>query len=246
MRATPSSAAAHVALVTGGAVRLGRAVALALARQGWDLAIAYGASASDARTARKEARASGRRVHAVQADLGDPSACVRVVDAVRKAFGRLDLLVNSASTFEAADLLDVTASDWDEVMAVNLRAPFLLARDAAPMLQASGGQIVNVVDLSAFEPWTGRPHHAVSKAGLAHLTKIMARAFAPRVRVNAIAPGVVLPPEDYEPAELKALRRRVPLGRIGSPQDVIDALRFLTEADYVTGETIVVDGGMSL
>ncbi len=245
-RPKPDGAGSPVALVTGGGVRLGRAMALALARQGFDVAISYMTSSDRVVSLAHAVRETGRRFSAVQADLATASGGVQVAAHVRGAFGRLDLLVNSASTFAASDLLDVTTDDWDDVMAVNLRAPFVLVRDTFPLLSSARGSIINMVDLSALRPWTRHPHHAVSKAGLLHLTRVMARAFAPRVRVNAIAPGVVLAPEHYTDRELDALRRRIPMGRLGKARHVTDAVRFLLDADYVTGQVIVVDGGMSL
>ena len=140
----------------------------------------------------------------------------------------------------------MTAEEWDAVMAVNLRAPFLLVRETAALLRAARGSVVNIVDLSALQPWTSHPHHSVSKAGLLHLTKVMARALAPHVRANAIAPGHVLPPEYFSEADIERDRRRVPLGRIGTPDDVVGAVRFLAGADYITGEVIVVDGGLGM
>ena len=235
-----------VALVTGGAVRVGKAIALGLADDGYDLVVGYNSSRADAGEVAETARALGVRVRMVQADLSGESGAVRLAAAVAEEFGRLDLLVNSASNFVAADLLEVTAEEWDSVMAVNLRAPFLLVRETADLLRATRGSVVNIVDLSALQPWTSHPHHSVSKAGLLHLTKVMARALAPDVRVNAVAPGHVLPPETFTGAEVERERQRVPLGRIGTPGDVVAAVGFLARADYITGEVIVVDGGLGL
>jgi pteridine reductase len=131
-------------------------------------------------------------------------------------------------------------------MAVNLKAPFLMVKAHADLLAASGGRIVNLVDLSAFQPWVGHPHHAVSKAGLLHLTRIMARALAPRVRVNAIAPGAVLLPEEYDEAARERSRASAALGTLGSPDDVVRTLLFLERSAFITGEVIVVDGGRLL
>jgi pteridine reductase len=235
-----------VALVTGGGVRVGRAIALSLAESGYDLLASYNKSPAGAADLKTAARRHGSRVHTVRADLSREPDVARLARAATERFGRLDLLVNSAASFVANDLLDVTADEWDAVMAVNLRAPFLLIRETADMLRASRGAVVNIVDLSALRPWTSHPHHSVSKAGLLHLTRIAARRLAPDVRVNAIAPGEVLPPVHHGPAEIERTRRRVPLGRIGTPGDVVGAVRFLAAAGYVTGEVIVVDGGLGL
>ena len=235
-----------VALVTGGGVRVGRAIALGLVESGYDLVVSYNSSATGAAEVAAAAGELGRRVHTVRADLSTESGAVLVANAAAEEFGRLDLVVNSASSFVTADLLEVTTEEWDSVMAVNLRAPFLLVRETAALLKAARGSVVNIVDLSALQPWTSHPHHSVSKAGLLHLTKVMARALAPHVRANAVAPGHVLPPESFSAADIERDRQRVPLGRIGTPDDVASAVRFLAGADYVTGEVIVVDGGLGM
>lgn len=236
----------QVALVTGGGVRVGRAIALALAGYGYDLLVGYNTSPAGAAEVEAAARRAGRRAHAVSADLSREEDVVRLARTVRERFGRLDLLVNSAASFVANDLLDVTAAEWDAVMAVNLRAPFLLIRETAGMLRAARGSVVNIADLSALRPWTSHPHHSVSKAGLLHLTRVAARRLAPEVRVNAVAPGYVLPPRHHTPDEIERTRRSIPLGRVGTPDDVVSAVRFLARADYVTGQVIVVDGGLVL
>ena len=235
-----------VALVTGGAVRVGRALSLGLAEAGWDVAVHYHTSDAAAQEVVREIEALGRRGLALQGDLGSGSGVDAVAGALRDGFGRLDLLVNSASTFEAAPLLEVDEAAWDRVMAVNLKGPFLLVKATADLLDASQGSVVNVLDLSAFQPWTGRVHHAVSKAGLLHLTRILAKELAPRVRVNAVAPGTVLPPEGFSPEDEARERARTPLGRTGSPEDVLDAVLFLARTPFVTGEVLRVDGGRHL
>ncbi|MYD12404.1 MAG: SDR family oxidoreductase [Gemmatimonadetes bacterium] len=242
----PNHPARPVALVTGGGVRVGRAIALGLAEDGYDLVVHYHTSAAGAREVAEAANQLGTRAHPVQADLSQEHEAVRLARTTAEHFGRLDLLVNSASTFAAGDLLAVTANEWDAVMAVNLRAPFLLVRETAELLQASRGSVVNIVDLAALQPWTGHPAHSVSKAALLHLTRVAARRLAPEVRVNAIAPGAVLVPAHFSEADIERVRARVPLGRIGDPGDVVGAVRFLAGAGYITGEVIVVDGGAGL
>lgn len=233
-----------VALVTGGAVRVGRAIALSLAEAGYDLLISYNESRAESSEVERAVREAGQRAQAVQADLSRGADVARLARAAGDHFGRLDLLVNSASSFAPGDLLDITAEAWDAVMAVNLRAPFLLVRDTAHLLRAARGAVVNVVDLSALHPWTTHPHHSVSKAGLLHLTRVMARRLAPEVRVNAVAPGYVLPPAHHDAAEIERNRQRIPMGRAGAPEDVASAVRFLARAEYVTGEVVAVDGGL--
>lgn len=236
----------RVALVTGGAVRVGRALSLGLAAAGWDLVVAYHSSGDEAQGVAREIEASGRRGVLVQADLTRPEAAEAVVEAARHGYGRLDLVVNSAASFRAKPLLEVDAVEWDAAMALNARAPHLVVRAAADLLRASRGSVVNIVDLGAFRPWLERPHHAVSKAALAHLTRIQARALAPEVRVNAVAPGAVLRPDDWSEARWQALAQSAPLGRVGTPEDVVGAVLWLASADFVTGQVIAVDGGRLL
>lgn len=234
------------ALVTGAAVRVGRALSLGLAEAGYDLAVHYHSSEGAARDLARRIEELGRRAILIRADLADPPEARAVAGAVDEAFGRLDVLVNSAATFQRGSLLDLDVAEWDRAMAVNLRGPFLLVQAAAALLAEGGGSVVNILDLSAFEPWTERPHHAVSKAGLLHLTRILARVMAPHVRVNGIAPGTVLPPPEFGPERRELERRRTPLGTLGTPEDVVRTALFLIDSPFITGEVVVVDGGRSL
>ncbi len=222
---------------------MGRAISLALAADGFDVVVVFRSSAGPAESLRSEVEALGRRCETVQADLSRASAAEAVADSVRSAYGRLDLLVNSAASFDSRDLLDVDADVWDRVMALNARAPHLLVRATADMLRAARGSVVNIVDLSAFQPWTEFPAHAVSKAALTHLTRVQARALAPEVRVNAVAPGAVLPPDDWPEERWQALADIAPLKRVGSPEDVAQAVLYFAHADFVTGQILAVDGG---
>ncbi len=233
----------HVALVTGAARRVGRALAHALARSGCDVAVHYHASADEAAETVREIEALGRRAVALRADLACAEAAAPLVEDAVAALGRLDVLVNSAALFERAPVAAIDAAAWDRVQAVNLRAPFLLSRAAAPHLARTRGCIVNIADLSGLQAWPSYAHHAVSKAGLIHLTKVLARALGPDVRVNAIAPGTVLPPED-DGAEEGSGRRVVDID--GAPADVERALLYLVASPFVTGELLVVDGGRML
>ena len=236
----------RVALVTGAAVRVGRAISLAAARAGYDVMAVYRSSAAHAESLREEIPAMGRRCHTLSADLADPVASEVVVSTVQAEFGRLDLLVNSAASFDSRDLLDVDADNWDRVMALNARAPHLLVRAAADLLRTSRGSVVNITDLSAFQPWTEYPAHSVAKAALAHLTRLQARALSPEIRVNGIAPGAVLPPDDWPEDRRTALAQTAPLKRIGSPEDVAQAVLFFAKAEFVTGQILAVDGGRLL
>lgn len=236
----------RAALVTGAAHRVGRALALALAREGADIALHYHRSTEAADRTAGEIEALGRRAVPLQADLGDVTAAEGLAERAVRELGRLDVLVNSASLFESSPLLDVDAEAWDRVMAVNLRAPFLVTRTAAPYLTESEGVVINIADLSGIRVWRAFPHHGVAKAGLIHLTRVAARSLAPRVRVNCVVPGTVLPPDDYTDEQVAASVERTVLKRVGSPRDVEEAMLFLIRSDFATGSVVVVDGGRML
>lgn len=237
----------RVGLVTGGARRVGRALSLALARAGCDVVVNYHGSEEAARRTVADIEALGRRAIAIRADVAVKSEVDRLVGMTADAFGRLDVLVNSASTFESAPLLAISEADWDRVMAVNLKGPFLLSQAAVPLLRGHGdGLIVNISDLAGLKPWKAFAHHSVSKAGLIHLTRVLAKALAPDIRANCIVPGTVLPPDDYTEEQIRQSRERTALRRLGSPEDVAKALVFLAESDFTTGEVVVVDGGRTL
>ncbi|HSR42602.1 MAG TPA: SDR family oxidoreductase [Longimicrobiales bacterium] len=234
------------ALVTGGAVRVGRALSLGLADEGWDVAVGYHASEAPAREVAQQVEAAGHRALLCPGDVSDPGDVGVIADRIRQELGRLDLLVNNASTFFRGRLAEVSEEEWDRTMGVNVKGPFLLVRALADLLAASRGSVVNVLDLSAFRPWVEYPHHSVSKAALLQLTKVMARSLAPEIRVNAVAPGTVLPPEDYSEDQIEASRRKTLLKALGTPEDVVRAVLFLARSPFVTGEVIVVDGGRRL
>lgn len=234
---------APVALVTGGGVRVGRAISLGLAEAGYDLVVNYRSSAGPAREVAEEVRELGRRCELVQGDLGQPGTAPALAHGVRDAFGRLDLLVNSAANFHSTDILDTDAGEWDAVLDVNLRGPHLLVRACADLLRASGGAVVNIADHMGMKPWVRYGAHSVSKAALIHLTRIQARALAPECRVNAIAPGLVLPPEGIPDEALQREIDATLVKRVGSPQDVVEAVLYLARASYVTGQLLPVDGG---
>jgi NAD(P)-dependent dehydrogenase (short-subunit alcohol dehydrogenase family) len=233
----------RVALVTGGAQRVGRAFAIGLAGAGADVLVNYHSSARQALETVTAIEALGRRAVAVQADVASSDGVRTLIDAAQRDFGRLDILVNSASLFERMPVPEISEADWDRVLGVNLRGPFFLSQAAAPLLARDGGVIINIVDLSALQPWPGYAHHAVSKAGLLHLTRVLARALAPGVRVNSIAPGTVLAPADGSGED--GSERRV-TARQGRPGDAVAALLYLVRSDFVTGENLVVDGGRVL
>lgn len=237
---------ARRALVTGGAVRVGRAIALALGRAGYSVAIHYHASAGAAESAAAALRNDAAKALPLQADLSKPEEVRRLFQRIADAWGRLDLLVNNAAVFPRARPGEVRVADWDHVFAVNLRAPFLCAREAARLMGEAGGAIVNIADVAAFEAWPAYAPYAASKAGLVSLTRSLARAWAPRVRVNAVAPGAVLLPEGTDEEARRAAAGRAALGRVGQPEDVARAVLYLAEAEYVTGDVLRVDGGAHL
>jgi pteridine reductase len=232
----------RVALVTGAGRRVGRALAVGLGAEGMSVAIHYHASDAGAReTALMIERAGGKGL-LVTADLTGATAAVLIDDVVRQ-LGGLDVLVNSSAVMERTPLGEVTVEQWDAMMALNLRAPFLLSQSAAPHLARAHGAIVNIADLAAFETWPAYIPHGISKAGVVYMTRALARTLAPDVRVNAIAPGAVLLPDKWSEEDAAKLRESTPLHRLGSPNDVVGAMLYLLRADYVTGETIIVDGG---
>ncbi|HUG42576.1 MAG TPA: SDR family oxidoreductase, partial [Longimicrobiales bacterium] len=242
----PMSPHGKFALVTGAGHRVGRALALGLARAGASVAVHYNRSEADARETVRLAEARGVASFALRADLSDADACGALVAAAAQRLGGLDILVNSASLFESAAFDEITAEDWDRVQAVNVRAPFLLTRAAAPLLRARRGVVVNIADLAGVQAWRRFAHHGVSKAALIHLTRVSARALAPEVRVNCIVPGTVLPPEDYTEEEVRRAAERAALQRIGTPEDVVEALLFLVRSEFSTGSVVAVDGGRLL
>lgn len=236
----------RIALVTGGAVRVGRAISSALAEDGYRLVIHYNSSSGPADELVDEIRGKGGDAVAMGADLADAEAVRRLADEAVAAFGGIDVLVNNASVFPPERLEDTDEALWDHTLAVNLKAPFFLIRHLAATLRERRGVVINMADLAGMQPWAAYAAHGISKAGVIHLTRVAARSLAPEVRVNGIAPGTVLPPESMSDEEVRQLAERAPLKRNGSPDDVVRALRYLLQANFVTGETLVVDGGRTL
>jgi len=237
----------RVALVTGGARRLGRAFVEALAGRGMRVAVHYGASRADAEAVVATLRDRGSEAECFGADLRNGADAAALPDRVVQRFGQLDVLVNSAAVMERVGVPDATVRHWDDVINLNLRAPFFLAQQAAPHLAKSRGTIVNIADLGGMEPWPQYAVHSISKAGVIMLTKVLAVALAPDVTVNAIAPGTVLLPDEFDAAKREFLAATTPLQRLGTPADAVNALLYLIErGDFVTGEILVVDGGRVL
>ena len=234
-----------LALVTGAAHRLGKAFATVLARNGYAILLHFRSSDEEARAAANEIHALGLPVYLSQADLKQPGQVAELFAAVDRSGHPLRVLVNSAAILPGGDARTLSADDWDAVMDLNLRAPFLCAQEAASRM-TDGGLIVNITDVGARKSWSRFPSYSVSKAGLESLTRILARSLAPGIRVNAIAPGLVLPPDDMPKDEWDRLVSRLPLKRPATADEIASALEFLLKNEYITGQTLVIDGGYSL
>lgn len=235
-----------VALVTGAGVRVGRAIAIALGKNGMRVAVHYNSSAKPAKETLAAIRAAGGDGDLFRADLTDPATPAKLISDVVTKMGKLDVLVNSAAGMERTPLGEVTVEQWDRIMALNLRAPFFLAQAAGKAMAERGGAIVNISDLAAYETWPLYSVHGISKRGVIQMTRALARGFAPKIRVNAIAPGAVLLPEGWSDESEESIVNSTPLKRLGSPDDVANAVIYLIQADYVTGTTLIVDGGRSV
>lgn len=244
-----------LAVVTGGAHRLGRAFALTLAYEGYAVLVHYHRSSHLAAKTVTEIQSFGVPAFSMQADLTQAEhikALFALVDALlsqpESQLLGLSVLVNSAAVMPRGNAQTLPIEEWDAALSLNVRAPFLCAQQAySRMLRMErGGLIVNVSDIGAEKAWSGFPSYTVSKAALESLTKVLARSFAPSVRVNALAPGLVLPSENVTPEEWNRLVRRLPLKRQATTEEVASALEFLLKNEYITGQTIAVDGGYSL
>lgn len=233
-----------VALVTGGAQRVGKAITLTLAEAGANVVVNYATSAEDASATLDEARTFGVDGLAVRADVADLTQVRAMVSTATKRFGAIDILVNSASVFEKTPVPTDDVSTWHRVTDVAINGSFYMANAVAPlMIQRGQGVIINILDLFAWEPRKNFAAHTVGKAALLAMTRQLAVDLAPTVRVNAVAPGPVLPPPDSLPERVAQTASRTLLNRWGTPRDVAAAVLFLIQSDYITAETIVVDGG---
>lgn len=235
-----------VALVTGGSKRLGRAITRALAAAGADVVITGRARHQQAEEAEEEVRAAGGRALFIAADVREERSVHEAVAQAIAQMGRLDLLVNNAGRFETAPLDELSVAQWDEIFAVNTRGPFLMARRAIPHLRGTGGRIVNIGSLGGINAWATHAHYCASKAALHHLTAAMAKAFAPEVSVNCVAPGWIEFPR-FEEKSAAHFRAMTPMKKNGRAEDVAAAvLFFATGPHFITGQTLVVDGGLGL
>jgi pteridine reductase len=238
--------AGRVALVTGAGKRLGRAIALRLAREGADVAVHYGHSATEAGEVVGEIEKMGHRAAAFSSELTDIAAIRKLVADVAAQFGRLDILVNSAANFLRTKFPDTNPDIWDASLNTNLRAPFFCSQAAAPYLKKSGhGVIINFADIGGVLGWQEYLPHSISKAGVIHMTRLLARELAPEVRVNALLPGTITMPGDPPQWEQTFVRYSL-VGRSGRPEDITDAVMYLATAEFVTGHVLVLDGGRTL
>ena len=238
--------AGKVALVTGAAKRIGRSVALRLASEGADVIVNYRSSKANAEEVVTQISATGRRAMAVRADVAKRTDVLALFATVEKEFGHLDILVNNAGMFFPAKFEELTEEQWDTILDANLKSQFLCSQTAAPMLRRSGqGRIVNFASLGGLLAWPAYTHYCVSKAGVIMLTRCLARALAPEITVNAVAPGTISFPGDA-PEIAEDFIRRAPLRRTGGAADIDDAVMFLVQAPFITGQVIVVDGGRTL
>jgi pteridine reductase len=235
----------RVALVTGSAKRLGRAVAVRLAEEGADVVIHHRSSGAEAASAVAEIEKLGRRAVGIAADLNGVAEIKRLFDETAKYFGRLDILVNSAANFLPASIVSTTEQVWDSSLDTNLKAPFFCSQAAAQLLRRTSGTIINFADVGGILGWPGYISHSVSKAGIIMLTRVLAKELAPEVRVNAIAPGTITMPGDPPEWEQDFIKR-APLKRSGTPSDIADTVLFLARSEFITGQVLVVDGGRSL
>lgn len=235
------------ALVTGGAVRLGRSLSLALAGRGARVVVHHGSSTSAAAETVAQIEAEGGEAVTLQADLSDPDQAAALVGRAADVLGPIDVLVNSAAIFHAGGWQDTTLADWQRHLAINLTAPFLLSQAFAAQVGTSrSGHVVNVADWRGARPGSDHVAYTVTKAALLAMTRSMAQGLAPAVQVNAIAPGLILPPPERDEAYLTEMAATIPAARVGSPQDVARAMLFLLDSDFVTGDVLFVTGGQHL
>jgi NAD(P)-dependent dehydrogenase (short-subunit alcohol dehydrogenase family) len=238
----------QVALVTGAARRIGRSIALELARAGAHVVVNYQFSRADALATAREIKSIGVQSLAVHADISKPRQVQSMFEAVRKRFGRLDILVNNAAIFFPARWDELTEQEWDRILGVNLKGTFFCAQAAARIMLSQGrGEIINISSLGGLQAWPGYMHYCASKAGVIMLTRCLAKALAPQIRVNSIAPGVIVFPSGKSDASATKLIAATPLRKGGHPEDIAEMALFLaTRNRFITGQVFAVDGGKSI
>ncbi len=236
-----------VILITGAATRVGKEVALYFARKGAHIAFSYYEDAEPWQETKQEIEALGVNCFVKKVEIRNRAEINAFVKEAKETLGKIDILINNASVWLRKPFLNISEEEWDLALDVNLKGPFLVSQAVAPfMLEHGQGVIINITDLSAFQVWNDNAHHASSKAGLVALTKSMAYELAPKIRVNAIAPGTVLLPPDPPPAKVEWAIENSLLKRVGSPQDVAKLIEFLVENEFATGSVYFIDGGRSL
>lgn len=234
-----------LAVITGAGHRLGRCFALALAKKGYAILLHYHTSESHALETAEEIRSTSEFVYLHKADLSDCDDIIKMWKFIDSLPHVVDVLINSAATMNHDDVRTVSPKQFDDSMAINLRAPLICSQEAVKRM-SNGGLIINVSDIGAGKNWVGYPVYTISKAGLEVLTRIMAKALAPKIRVNAIAPGLVLPPSDMSSDSWKKLIHKVPMERSAKPEEITSMVEYLIQNQYITGQVIDIDGGYSL
>lgn len=232
-------------LITGGAIHLGRAVALAMAHAEARVAFTYLNSAEEAQQTLREIQACGEGM-ATHCDVRQEESIRAAMEAVRNKFGKIDVLVNNAGLFESVPFTELTGQQWDNMFATNVRGPFLVSQHCAPELRSAKGRIINLGSLGGERPWATHAHYCSSKAALHMLTKVMAKALAPEIAVNCVAPGMI-DTGDEDPSLLKRFAEKTPMQRTGTADDVVTAVMFFATAPgFITGQIMTVDGGLGL
>jgi 3-oxoacyl-[acyl-carrier protein] reductase/pteridine reductase len=235
------------ALITGGAKRLGRASALALAEAGADVAITFRNSAKDAQNTVVDLSSFGVRAVALRCDITDERSIKSAIKEVKRELGGLDILINNAANYETANFEDITVKQWDAIFASNTRGPFLVSREALPLLRKRKGKIVNMGSLGGLRPWATHAHYCSSKAAVHMLTKVMAKALAPEIAVNCVAPGMIDLGEKAAASFFKKMAKQTPMLRNGTGEEIAAAvLFFVTAPHFITGQILTVDGGIGL
>ncbi len=234
-------------LITGAARRLGRAIAVSMAQAGANVAFTFLSSGKEAEQTLKLVKDAGVQGLALECDLRKVESAQETVGTVISHFRQIDLLINNAGVFQAARIEDITAKHWDEVFSVNVRAPFLMSQSCIPALRKTHGRIINLGSLGGEKPWSTHAHYCSSKAALHMLTQVMAKALAPEVAVNCVAPGMIVAEDERDPALVERLAARTPMQKNGTPQDVVSAVMyFATAPHFITGQILTIDGGLGL
>ncbi len=234
------------ALITGGAQRIGKSIAIALGQDGYHVCLHYYKSRKEAEETAKQIKLNGGSCTLMKSDLQNAAALESMMQKISEDFDGLDVLVNNASIFQESSLTETNTEDWDLIMKVNLRAPWLCAKLAKPLLASRNGCIINILDSGIEKVWPNFAVYQISKVGLAQLTKLLAKEFAPDIRVNGIAPGLILASSAEKSEQWDKLVNRLPLKKQGDPADVVDAVLFFIHQTYVTGEILFIDGGYQL